>query len=442
VELAEGSDKRELPKEISALDGRGHAVDAVPILSVNQPREIPRPAVRRPAYDLAIFPWHRPRAPLGLRPLTRRILIAPDKFKGSLSANQAAMAIANGLRRIQPDATFDICPIADGGEGFMETLAKSMDGQWVVCDAVDALNRPITSRYVIAEAPSGRVAVMEMAETAGLWRLAANERDPWRTTTKGTGLQIAHAVREHNVARVILGIGGSATNDGGAGMAAALGIAFVTEAGTAIEPTPERLAQVIRLDHSKRIRLPEIIAACDVDNPLLGPSGATAVFSEQKGSTPESRPRLESALERLVSLSGGRETATTPGAGAAGGLGFGLLQFAGAKLTSGFDLLADLLDLKSRIAAADHVFTGEGALDYQSLAGKGPVGLARMAAELGVPVTGLCGMTDDAARASGLFVAIHALADAGRPTAELMANAASLLTDMAANLRPFSASNL
>ncbi len=364
--------------------------------------------------------------------VSRRFLIAPDKFKGSLSASEAAAAMAEGLRRNRPDAEIDLCPIADGGEGFMETLAATLKGRWISCPAVDALNRPIDSRYVLAETAHGPTAVLEMAETAGIWRIAADERDPLRATTKGVGQQIAHAIREHGVKRLILGIGGSATNDGGSGMAAELGVRFFDERGETVEPSPERLAQVTRVDFTSRIALPEIIAACDVDNPLLGAKGATEIFSRQKGSTEETRPRLEAALARLVELSDGRMAAETPGAGAAGGLGFGLLHFADAKLEPGFDLLADLLDLKSRVAAADHVLTGEGALDHQSLLGKGPVGLARMAREAGVPVTGFCGMTDAAARDSGLFREIHALADTGLPLETLISEAAPLLADLVA----------
>jgi len=399
------------------------------------PSQLPAVACRRcagPGSSAGLWAWHRGSGDLPLRVVTRRILIAPDKFKGSLSAAEAAAALATGLRRACPDAELDLCPIADGGEGFMETLAEALKGRWISCTAVDALNRPIESRYVLAGTPEGPVAVMEMAETAGLWRLAGHERDPLHTTTKGTGLQIAHAIREHAPTRIILGIGGSATNDGGSGMAAALGVRFLSADASEIEPTPARMAEVMQVDASGLIALPRIIAACDVDNPLLGEMGATAVFSAQKGSTRESTPVLEAALERLVRLCGGEAAAAWPGAGAAGGLGFGLLHFTDARLESGFDLLADLLALKERIAAADHVVTGEGALDHQSLAGKGPVGLARLAAAAGVPVTAFCGVTDAAARASGLFQTIYALGDTGHPTAKLMKEAGPLLTEMAA----------
>ncbi len=364
--------------------------------------------------------------------MPRRYLIAPDKFKGSLSAPEAAAAMANGVRRADPSAKIDLCPIADGGEGFMESLATALGGKWIDCPAVDALDRSIESHYVLANTPQGLTAIMEMAETAGLWRLSARERNPLLTSTRGTGMQMAHAVSNHRVKRIILGIGGSATNDGGAGMAEALGIAFLDETGKTISPIPSHWSDVRRIDASNRIPLPEVIAACDVENPLLGERGATAVFSAQKGATPEMKIRLEAALAHLVQISGGEKAALVPGAGAAGGLGFGLLHFADAKLISGFELLAGLLDLENRIKSADHVLTGEGSIDHQSLDGKGPVGLAKMAATLGKPVTGFCGISDQAARDSKIFTSLHALADSGLPLETLIAEAAPLLTDLVA----------
>lgn len=369
--------------------------------------------------------------------MPRRYLIAPDKFKGSLSAPEAADAIAAGILRREPDALIDKCPIADGGEGFMDTLAATLDGQWISCPAVDALGRAIQSRYVLAHTPEGPTAIMEMAETAGLWRLTAGERDPMLATTRGVGMQIAHAVSQHAVTRIILGIGGSATNDGGSGMAAALGIDFLDTNSEKIDPNPSNITRVRTIDTGFRIALPEITCACDVDNPLLGERGATAVFSTQKGSTAETRPLLETALAHLVTISRGQEASLIPGAGAAGGLGFGLLHFAQARLISGFDLLAGLLDLENRIKQADHVITGEGSIDHQSLSGKGPVALARLANSHGVPVTGFCGLADAEARASGIFRSLHALADTGLPLDTLISQAAPLLTEMAATAEPF-----
>ncbi len=355
--------------------------------------------------------------------MARRYLIAPDKFKGSLTAPEAAAAIAEGIRRIYPDAVLDLCPIADGGEGFMESLISTLDGKWIPCPAVDALGRDIGSRYVLASTPQGPTAILEMAETAGLWRLKLNERDPLHATTRGVGMQMTHAISEHAVTRIILGLGGSATNDGGYGMAAALGVVFTGG---------DDLETIRQVDVTSRIALPEIIAACDVDNPLLGPRGATAVFSAQKGATPEDQIALETALANLVRISDGEAAANTPGAGAAGGLGFGLLHFAGARLISGFDLLAGLLDLETRIKLADHVITGEGSIDHQSLGGKGPVALARLARSLSVPVIGFCGVADEEARKSGVFQSLHALADTGLPLETLISQAGRLLTESVA----------
>jgi glycerate kinase len=306
-------------------------------------------------------------------------------------------------------------------------MLAGMGGRWVECPAVDALGRPISSRYGLAETAEGVVAVMEMAETAGMWRLRADERDPWRATTLGVGMQMAHAVREFRPVRLVMGLGGSATNDGGAGMAAALGMRFLNAAGEVVEPCPARMGEVMAVDASGRLALPEVVAACDVDNPLLGGCGATAVFSPQKGAGPGDLAGLEAALARLVTLSGGEPAAAIPGAGAAGGLGFGLLHFAGARLESGFDLVADLLGLEKRLCGCDGLLTGEGSLDFQSLSGKGPVGLARLAQRLGVPVLAFCGRADEAARASGIFGSIHALADGGLPHEELIARAGELL---------------
>lgn len=360
-------------------------------------------------------------------------LIAPDKFKGSLTALEAAEAIAGGVLRRHPDAECELCPIADGGEGFMETLIGSLHGEWITCPAVDPLGRKVSSRYVLAQTPQGPTAILEMAETAGLWRLSDDERNPLITSTTGTGLQIAHAIKEHRVTRIILGLGGSATNDGGSGMAHALGIGFLNAEGHEIAPTPNTLSEVTQVDFSTRISLPEIIAACDVDNPLLGPRGATAIFSAQKGASPTDQVLLEDALAHLVKICAAETAADTPGAGAAGGLGMGLLHFAGARLVSGFDLLADLLNLEKRIAAADHIITGEGSLDHQSLAGKGPVALARLAQRHGKLVSGFCGQADAAARNSGIFTELHALADTGLPLEILIAEAGPRLTELVAN---------
>ncbi|MCX6875638.1 MAG: glycerate kinase [Verrucomicrobia bacterium] len=365
----------------------------------------------------------------------RRILVASDKFKGSLSAPEACAAIARGLARRWPAALLDECPIADGGDGFAAALEGSLRGRWVEAPCHDALGRPIRARYLVAESAGGPLAVMEMAAASGGWRIAANERDILRANTSGTGEMMRHAVEQERVHRLILGIGGSATNDGGAGMAAALGVRFLDSDGLPLDPSPGTWAgRLARIDGSERIPLPPVTVACDVVSPLLGPAGATRVFGPQKGANESNLPVLEAALEALVNAAGGAAAAAAarPGAGAAGGLGFGLVHFAGATLVPGFDLLAGLTGLSDRVAAADLVVTGEGSLDVQTLAGKGPAGVARLARLHGKPVWAFCGRADPAARDSQVFDRVIDLASTVVPVATLMADAARLLEEAAA----------
>lgn len=238
---------------------------------------------------------------------------------------------------------------------------------------------------------------------------------------------------QYHVRRIILGLGGSATNDGGVGMAAALGVRFLDPDGRPLDPSPGTWAgRLARIDGSERVHLPPVTAACDVTNRLLGPAGATWVFGPQKGANESDLPILEAALEFLVNASGGAAAAARPGAGAAGGLGFGLVHFAGATLVAGFDLLASLTGLAERIAAADLVVTGEGSLDAQTLAGKGPAGVARLARSHGKPVWAFCGRADPAARDSGAFARVVELAATGLPLETLLADATRLLEEAAA----------
>lgn len=357
-----------------------------------------------------------------------KILIACDKFKGSLAAAEACESLARGFRSAADGVVVETLPIADGGEGFAGWVASSLPGRWVEAPVHDPLGRPVEARYFLADAPDGRVAVMEMAQASGAWRVAPAERDVWRSNTFGTGELMRHAVLVGRAGRVIIGLGGSATNDGGAGMAAALGTRFLTKSGALLEPVPEALAErLAAMDESRRIALPPVMAACDVDTVLTGPQGATRVFGPQKGADMDMLPRLESVLDLLVLASGGSDLAMRPGAGAAGGLGFGLMRFAGAELAPGFDLGASLTGLEDRIAEADLIVTGEGSLDTQSLAGKGPVALARLARRHGKPVIAFCGRADPAVRAGGLFDDVIELRSSGLPENELMSRAAELL---------------
>lgn len=232
---------------------------------------------------------------------------------------------------------------------------------------------------------------------------------------------------------MIIGLGGSATNDGGAGMAAALGVRFLDADHKPIQTVPLDLSErLVEVDVSGRIALPPVVAACDVTNPLLGPAGATRVFGPQKGADETTMTILETALARLVETSAGWEEALVPGAGAAGGLGFGLLRFAGAELKSGFDLIVDLTGLEEAVKTSDLVITGEGSLDVQSLSGKGPVALAHMARRHGKRIVAFCGRADESVRESGVFDDIFELRGTGLPVDELIDRAAGLLETLAA----------
>ncbi len=351
-----------------------------------------------------------------------RVLIANDKFKGSLSANDAAAAIAAGL---PSTCQIDTCPIADGGEGFTATMLAALGGRWIECDTVDALFRPIKSRYAITD--SG-LAVMEMASASGFELIPEADRDILNSSTYGTGLMLRHAAGQKDVQRILIGLGGSATNDGGVGMADALGALLLDSQEEPLSPFPAGLSKLAIIDADQLLSLPPVDVACDVDNPVLGPNGATAIFAPQKGASPADQKILEDFLTRLIALTGAQHLAETPGAGAAGGLGFGMMHFLKAQLHPGFDLVSEALQLSDRIAAADLIITGEGSLDSQSLSGKGPIGVARLAQDLGKPVIGLAGHISQEVRASQLFEHCGALNDFDLPLETLMSDAANLLT--------------
>jgi glycerate kinase len=353
-----------------------------------------------------------------------RVLVACDKFKGSLSAAEACAAVGRGLGM---GWNLDLAPIADGGEGFIAALTRDGSGRRITAPVSDALGRPVAAEYALLGSGEDRTAVIEMAAASGSWRIAADDRDIRRATTVGTGELIRHAVTHSNPRRILVGLGGSATNDGGAGMAHALGCRFLDAGGRALDPWPAELARVAAVDESLRIQLPEIIVACDVDNPLLGPNGATRVFGPQKGASPRDLEFLEAVLGRLVAACHGETEAQIPGAGAAGGLGFGLVRFARARLVSGFEVVATALDLPARIAAANLVITGEGSLDAQTLAGKAPAGIAKLAAAAGVPVVAVAGRSDTTARIDPRFAAVLDLSIFNLPAAESMQHAAEWL---------------
>ena len=356
-----------------------------------------------------------------------RILIAPDKFKGSLSAAEAAEAISRGLRAVWPDAELDLAPIADGGEGFAESLAVALGAEWVKVRSQDAIGRPIEARY--AWLPGEHLAILEMSEASGLNRLAQHERDPLRADTFGTGVLIAHAAAR-GARRILVGLGGSATTDGGTGVARALGFRFFDRDGRELSAAPATLPSLARIGRPHDLRLPEIFAACDVQNPLLGVRGAARVYGPQKGADASTVDFLDRALTQLADVCAADlacDHRDVPGAGAAGGLGFGLLTFCNAAIRPGIDMIAETLHLEERIAAADLVITGEGRIDDQTLDGKGPAGVAALARKTGRRVIGFGGSVTAEAESAGIFDALIPIADRPMEIADAMREAASLL---------------
>ncbi len=361
-----------------------------------------------------------------------KLLLAPDKFKGSLSAPAVAEALQSGWRSVLPETQFTFAPIADGGEGFCEALAKTLDGEWIHAASVDALGRSVECCYVWVA--NTQTAILEMSEASGLWRLQPSERDPRRANTFGTGLLMRHAA-ERGAKRILLGLGGSATTDGGIGMASALGFRFLSATGESLDAVPESLPSIRSIDGAQAIPLPQITAACDVANPLLGPRGTAAVFAPQKGASQDDVAFLEAALSGLAELSlqtSGRDFHNTPGAGAAGGIGFGLLAFCRATMEPGFELVANAAGLAAKVAGADLVLTGEGRLDSQTLEGKGPAGVAALARSHGKPVFAFAGSIEEHPVLLERFDAAIPIIDRPVSLEEAMRDAASFLERAAA----------
>jgi glycerate kinase len=326
-----------------------------------------------------------------------KILVAPNALKGSVSAVEAAERISSGLKKSCLDAILDLMPIADGGDDTMDVLVAS-GGEIHEVEVLDPLRRPIRSQFALLA--DGRTTVVEMARASGLKLLKSSERNPLITTTYGTGQLIAAAI-EAGAKRLIVGIGGSATNDGGVGCAQALGLRTEDSEGRSVPGEGGSLKKVRRIiidEMLPALQGVDIWVACDVDNPLLGPCGASAVFGPQKGATPEDVQELEANLAHFYGLLA--ETLSIdvrgrPGAGAAGGLGAGLMAFVNGKPRSGIDLVLEYLNLEGRLKDVDLVITAEGRMDSQTLGGKGPFGLARHAMEHGVPTVALVGSLGD-----------------------------------------------
>jgi glycerate 2-kinase len=323
-----------------------------------------------------------------------KIIIAPDSFKESLSSIEAARQIGAGFREIFPDAEILELPVADGGEGTVEALVAATGGEIRKARVSGPMGTPVEAFYGVSG--NGRTAVIEMAAASGLALVPADRRNPLLTSSSGTGQLIRRAL-DDGLQHLIIGIGGSATNDAGAGMLQALGVRLLDGQGRDLPGGGGALGRLAAIDVSgldPRLRECRIEVACDVDNPLTGERGASAVYGPQKGATPAMVAELDANLAlfaRRVERDLGRSMETVPGAGAAGGMGGALLAFLGARLRPGVEIVLDAIDLKTLVRDADLVITGEGRIDGQSASGKTPVGVARVAVEQGVPVIALAG---------------------------------------------------
>lgn len=327
-----------------------------------------------------------------------KIVIAPDSFKESLSAKQVCHAIQIGLSRVWPDAEFVTVPVADGGEGTVQALIDATNGQQVFTRVTNPLGTLIDAFYGLLG--DGETAVIEIAEASGLHLVPAELRDPKTTSSFGTGQLIKHAL-DNGVKRLIIGLGGSATNDAGAGMLAALGVRFYRQDGTEIKPCGGELKHITKIDIAEldpRLQHCEIIIACDVDNPLCGKNGASAIFGPQKGATPQDIDLLDHALHHFGTLTEAvtsKTVLTKKGAGAAGGMGAAWLGYTNAVLKPGIEIVLKTVKLLEKLQGADLVITGEGRIDHQTIYGKTPIGVATLAKQFNLPVIAIAGCVGD-----------------------------------------------
>lgn len=361
-----------------------------------------------------------------------KIVIAPDSFKGSLTATEAARAIERGIHRALQDADTVIVPMADGGEGSLEPIVQSAGGTIVAHPVRGPLGFTVDAVYGWLE--HDKTAVIEMARASGLLLVPADKRNPLLTSTYGTGELIRHAL-DQGCRRFILALGGSATNDGGAGMLEALGMVFYDSDGEIIHPTGGSLGQIARIDDGgldPRIAESDFLLACDVSNPLLGANGASSVYAPQKGATSADIERLEQHMRHwadLVEATTGLRLHDYPGAGAAGGLAGAFLAFFPSRLRPGIEVVISSTELRQHLSGADLVITGEGRIDAQTAAGKAPLGVAREAQKLGIPVIALAGSVspDLSALHEGGICCALSIVNAPMSLDEAIARAAELL---------------
>ncbi|KAA0021773.1 glycerate kinase [Antrihabitans cavernicola] len=356
------------------------------------------------------------------------VLVAPDKFKGSLTAAEVATAIADGLTSGNPEWDVTCAPVADGGDG---TVAAAVAAGWseITVDTTGPTGQPVTTTYAVR----GSAAVVELASAVGL-TILGDELNPLGASTFGLGTVIGHAL-DHGAREIIVGLGGSASTDGAAGLLQALGVRILDSGGdvVALGGGPLRSARSVDLSGlHPAVRETQFVLACDVDNSLLGPHGATAVYGPQKGATGADLVALEDAMTQwaqVVRAATGRDDSRTPGAGAAGGTAFGAMSVLGATVRPGIETVLELIDFQRRLDGADLVIIGEGSLDEQSLHGKAPIGVANAARSAGIPVLAVCGRNQlDAHHMEGAGIsAIYALADLEPDLHRSIANAAELL---------------
>lgn len=329
-------------------------------------------------------------------------VLAPDSFKESMTAKEVCNAMEKGLRKVFPDANYVHVPMADGGEGTTQSLIDATQGKLYALTVTGPLGTPVEASYGIMG--NGEIAVIEMASASGIQFVNRDTKNPLVTTTYGTG-ELIRACLDKGIKKIILGIGGSATNDGGAGMAEALGARFYDEAGNTLPRGGGALGRLHRIDVSaldSRLAQVDIQVACDVTNPLCGAQGASAIFGPQKGATPEMVAQLDANLAHyaaVIRTQLGKEIANTPGAGAAGGLGAGLMAFTRCTLRKGIDIVVEFSGLRDKLVGADFCFTGEGRIDYQTKFGKTPFGVARTAKAQGVPVIAVSGCVGEGVEA-------------------------------------------
>lgn len=371
-----------------------------------------------------------------------KIVIAPDSFKGSLSAKQVAACIQHGLKVSFPQATYEVIPMADGGEGTMQALVDATNGEIFSKKVKNPLGLLTDAKYGILG--DQETAVIEMAQASGLQYVNSETANPLITSTYGTG-ELIKAALNRDIKRIIIGLGGSATNDGGAGMAQALGVKLLNIAGNELEPGGGNLNRLIKIDSTNidpRLKNIEIILASDVTNPLTGPDGASKIFGPQKGGTPEMIEKLDHNLHHFASVVKrdlGTDFENYPGSGAAGGLGFGLLSFTNAKLKSGVEVVLENSKFREKAKNADIVFTGEGGTDYQTQFGKTPFGVAKAAKEVApnapvIILTGNIGKGVESLYASNKIDAIFSTESGAKNLATAIKDSKHDITQTAENI--------